>query len=145
MQLATLKERFRGLNFNTIVGDALEAQKAELIEYQKAQMLHGENVDGKKIGKYKNPNYARKKYNMNPLAGYGNVDLRLEGEFQRNINVRFFAESFVIFSVDWKAEKLLDAYGQAIFGLNAGFIKDFSQVYFAAEMQRQIEKNIYGV
>lgn len=145
MELSQLRANFKALNFTDIVSEALEKQKAEIIEYQKAQMLHGENVEGKKIGKYKNMDYIRKKANMNPLAGYGNVDLKLTGEFQRNMNIRFFADSFVLFSNDSKAEDLVSKYGPTIFGLNAGFIKDFAEVYLNEELTKQIHKRIYGL
>ncbi|HYD90288.1 MAG TPA: hypothetical protein VEA37_02235, partial [Flavobacterium sp.] len=79
MKIGEIRQKFKELDFRQITGDALEATKSEIVEYQKAQMLHGEDVNGGKIGKYKSKDYARRKFNMNPLAGYGNVDLRYKG------------------------------------------------------------------
>lgn len=143
MSLADIKHSIQSLNFERIIGDALVLQQKQIIEYQKAQMLHGQTATGDKIGKYKNKDYARKKANLNPLAGYGYVDLRLHNEFQRNITIRFFSDSYVIFSTDSKAEKLVQDYGPNIFGLNAEFIDDFAETFLNDEIQQQIIKNIY--
>jgi len=145
MQLSQLRMNLKRIDFQSLVGDALQAQKKEIVEYQKAQMLHGQRADGLKIGKYKDYNYARVKANMNPIAGYGFVDLKYRGEFQRNIGIRFFADSYVLFSSDSKADALLLKYGPDIFGLNAEFIKDFATMYLNSELNKQIRKQIYGL
>jgi len=71
--------------------------------------------------------------------------LKYRGEFQRNIGIRFFADSYVLFSSDSKADALLLKYGPDIFGLNAEFIKDFATMYLNSELNKQIRKQIYGL
>lgn len=143
--LNEIKGRFTSLSFIEIVGKSIEATKSEVVEYQKGQMLHGLNSENTLIGKYKNKDYARRKFNMQPLAGYGNVDLRYTKEFHRNITVRFFSESFVIFSTDWKMEKLTDQYGERIWGLNTPYIAEYSAFYLAAEINKNVKQHLHGM
>ena len=87
------------------------------------QMEHGLNGDGKKIGKYDVKNstyYARKKYEINPLAGYGYVDLMYTHDFVRNLFAEINGDSIHIDSTDWKSEMLQDEYGENIMNLNKG-------------------------
>ena len=145
MQLSQLKERFTNLNFEEVVGNALEVQREKLIDYQQLQMLEGKKADGEQIGKYKNTYYANRKFGMNSLAGYGNVDLRLTNEFQRNINVRFFSNALTVFSTDSKSTDLMDKYGPNIFGLNADFIIQFGKDFLNEEISKQIKNKVYGL
>lgn len=139
-----MRKKFRTLNFNLAIGDALEETKGEILEYQKAQMQHGLASDGTKIGKYKNKSYAVKKYNLNPKAGAWNVDLKLYGEFYRGMVIKFFQRSFFIISVDQKYEKLTDKYGERIWGLSEEYKKDYSKVYLEAAINRNIQKQLNG-
>ena len=145
MQLTQLKANLKSIDFEVIVGDALEKHKQKVIDYQQLQMLEGKKADGTQIGKYKNQYYANKKFMMNSLAGWGNVDLRLTNEFQRNINVRFFSKSMIIFSTDSKMETLVDKYGPDIFGLNAEFIIEFGNAFLNFEISQLIQNKIYGL
>ena len=54
---------------------------------------------------------------MNSLAGFGNVDLKLTGDFQFELFVDVRADTFVIDSADEKSQKLKSKYGEMIFGL----------------------------
>ena len=70
------------------------------------------------IGKYKNAKYAQMKFAMSSLAGYGNVDLKLTGDFQSEIFVDVRNDIFVISSADSKDNDLTQKYGDNIWGLD---------------------------
>lgn len=119
MTIDKLISNTKALNFDTIIGDVLHDNSQSLVLSQQQQMLRGETAEaGKKIGKYKNKSYRKKKFEMNVLAGYGNVDLRLTGIFQKSIKLYFFSKSFFFTSSDSKTKKLTGKYGEDIFGLN---------------------------
>ena len=122
-----LISNLKSIDFAEAIADTLQKHSTELVGEQQDQWLHGENSQGEKIGKYKNKIYRRKKFDMNPLAGYGNVDLRLKKEFYRNTKVYFFSRSFFFTSTDDKKEKLTAKYGEEIFGLNKKYIKKTSK------------------
>ena len=143
--LEQLKSKFKSIDFGKLIEDSVVATKGDLIEYQRGQMLHGLNSSGSTIGKYRSKDYARRKANMNPVAGYGNVDLKLTGEFQRNLNVRFFARSFFLFSTDSKMKKLTEKYGDVIWGLSPSYTLEYSNLYIADQMNARIKKFINGL
>jgi hypothetical protein len=119
MTIDRMINNVKSLNFNEVIGNALHKSSDDLVIAQQQQMLRGETaMQGQKIGKYKSKSYRKKKFDMNPLAGYGNVDLKLTGIFQKNIKIYFFSESFFLTSTDSKTAKLVGAYGEEIFGLS---------------------------
>jgi hypothetical protein len=71
-----------------------------------------------KIGIYLNNNYAHKKYLLNPLAGYGNVDLILTGATVNSLFTVAKTGRFVFDSSNSKWNNLLSKYGNDIEGLN---------------------------
>lgn len=85
---------------------------------QRQQMLKGLKSDGTLIGKYRSQTYANKKASMNPLAGQGNVDLKLTGSFYNEIFTDVRSDSIVVDSADQKSAALQEKYGETIFGLD---------------------------
>lgn len=132
----------KSLNFTEIIKEVVSDSKDDLVDIQKKQMLRGEASDGSKIGKYKNKYYRRKKFNLNPLAGYGNVDLRLTGEFQRNIKVFFFSDSFFFESSDSKSIKLQEMYGEEIYGLNVKSDKIVAKDIIQPKANQKIQEHL---
>lgn len=145
VSIADLKARLSGLNINEVVGETLQENRITLIEKQKYQMLHGIDSEGHLMGKYKNQSYARKKFSMNPLAGFGNYDLRWKGEFQRQIDIKFFSTSMVFMSSDQKTEKLIGLTSLKIFGLNTFYILDLTGELLAEQFTKNILKRVYGL
>lgn len=139
-----LIKNLTAVDFEQAISDALHDNAPALVKEQQDQMLHGENALGEKIGKYKNKYYRRKKFDMNPLAGYGNVDLKLKGEFQRNTKVFFFSRSFFFNSTDAKRDKLVGSYGEEIFGLNKKYTKQTSKDIVAPEATLRVIKQIHS-
>jgi hypothetical protein len=135
------------LDVKDVIKEAVVKSEPKLLELQKKQWLRGEtSITGTKIGKYRSGKYyKRKKFNMNSLAGYGNVDLRLTGEFHRNTKIFFFDTSFFFKSTDWKHEKLTKDYGERIYGLNSKSIREVTKdgsfrVNVVSEFKKRILK-----
>lgn len=128
-----LRAKLQSLNIAEVSQASIEETKDEIIERQKEQLRYGLNSKGEKIGKYKNPAYARKKSSMNPLAGFGNVDLKLTGAFVGGIKVDVGNEVFTTESLDSKAEGLEAKYGNDILGLDEdhkkGYVKNLRPVF----------------
>lgn len=136
--IETLIQNLRAVDFNEVLEGSVTETAPKLIQAQRDQMLHGKKADGELIGKYRNPLYAKKKYEMNPLAGFGNVDLRLKNEFQREIFVDARERSVVIDSGNEKTASLIKKYDENIFGLN----KDYTGEYAVNDMGPAATKKI---
>jgi hypothetical protein len=121
-----LIKRVEALNMHDIIGEAIEATKDELKIKQQDQMLDGEGKS-RKIGRYRNLSYAGRKQLINPKPGFGNVDLKLKGAFQKGIRITVGNDSVGFDSTDEKAPELKQKYGEDnIFGLNKGNASDYS-------------------
>lgn len=92
----------------------------EIADLQREQLMSGETKTSQKIKpKYRNPYYAKKKADRNPLAGYGTPDLKNTGEFHAGIFVKLVGdEAYEITSKDSKTSDLVAKYGPEIFGMN---------------------------
>jgi hypothetical protein len=108
---------------------------------QVKQMRAGKNADGKRIGKYRNKAYARKKNEMNPEPGLGNVDLILTGEFSRNIFAQSDGGVMEIASNDSKSPMLEEKYGESIFGLSDKF-KETPASILQTELNNEIKNEL---
>jgi len=120
-----LLERVDGLDIGFESSMSIEDTKEQLVLKQQMQMLQGLDSSGKKIGEYQSPVYAEAKHRLNPLAGFGNVDLRLTGAFFRDQFVDVRDDEYVIDSADEKADALVKKYGDDIFGLSTDFEAEY--------------------
>ena len=111
-----LLKRLQAVNIPREAEEALIDSSQELVNAQKDQLLRGIRKDGKLIGKYKNKAYAAKKAALNPLAGLGNVDLKLTGQLYKDVFVDVRSDVFVLDSADIKTGGLIKKYGDP-FGL----------------------------
>lgn len=97
----------------------------------------GQSVDGGVIGKYSNTPlgqaYAKLKNQMNPLAGFGNVDLNLTGSLSENLTIKKESGNYKIFSTDEKYLKIGKKYGFDEFGITEDEMLDFlTEMYSTA-------------
>lgn len=120
------------LNISQVIQSTVEDTKEVMADLQTDQMLHGKNAFGNPIGSYASEEYAEQKHVQNSLAGFGQVDLRKEGDFYRGITVTANANSVTITSRDGKTDKLVSKYGEEIFGLSpqykAIYMEDFKPI-----------------
>ena len=111
-------KKLNAINIKVVAENALLDSVDTIGDIQRDQLLHGIKQDGKRIGKYRNATYAAGKFSQNALAGKGDVDLKLTGDFYRGIFVDVRPDTFVIFSQDEKANDLANRYGDP-FGLTS--------------------------
>lgn len=97
-----------------IAEDSVEQTKQTVIQLNREQMLRGQDASGNLIGKYKSDPYALKKFALSSLAGFGNKDYRLTGEYYRGFFAATDAGKLILGSIDPKA-RFLDRPG--LFGL----------------------------
>lgn len=129
------------VKINDVLEDSFEATKGDMIRLQKEQLLKGERADGKKIGKYKNPAYARKKHAQNPLAGLGFMDWKLTGDLHKDVFADVRGNSVVIDSADEKTTRLIKNHGDP-FGLNKDNSGEYAKNHLAPEATTRIRNQI---
>ena len=115
--LSSLISAVESLNLNNLIMESMDQASPTYLEQQKEQMGYAVNEKGQTIGKYLSAAYARKKNQMNPNAGYGNVDLRLTGSFYEAMEAKAQPDGMNIDSTDQKSQMLQQKYGSDIFGL----------------------------
>ena len=96
---------------------SIQECEPDIVDISNDQMLHGFLGDGSKIGQYRDPKYAAFKYAENSLAGFGNVDLHLEGGFYEGKYIKQDDSTISIESTDDKATALTSKYGLGIWEL----------------------------
>lgn len=135
----------RSLDLQFLIESTMIDQTPEYTKLQRDQMLHGLNSEGKAIGEYASEKYADMKYEMNDLAGFGNVDLRLKQDFYNDIIVDVRSDSFIVTSLDSKTTILEKKYGKNVplFGLaserNQKFV-EFVQPIFIGNVSKALSK-----
>jgi hypothetical protein len=117
--LLNMLDRVKAMDVSAIVTETMEAVTPDIKASQQGQMLKGLNARGTRIGMYRSGAYAVIKNRMNPVPGYGVPDLKLTGEFHREIYAEIRGDKVIIDSVNEKTEALAKKYGEEIFGLNA--------------------------
>jgi hypothetical protein len=129
--IAEIYNSFQAFDLDDAVFRAMDASSEGLTELNKEQLLSGQNANGDRVGQYRNELYAIEKNRMNPKAGFGNVDLRLTGDFFNRMNTNVLSNSTVTSSNDDKAAELEKKYGEDIYGLNTTFKAPFRDNYLA--------------
>lgn len=135
--------RMESVNMNETIQLAVAGTVTEFEKLQKLQMLLGKDSNGGVIGKYKNQKYARAKHAINPLAGLGNMDFRLTGDFYKNFFTRLSSNAILISSTDKKTERLLKI-NKDVFGLNSDSAKEYSISYIKPEANKLIKRQMAG-
>jgi len=113
------------------------SDQKNLKEEKHNEFLRGEKPDGNKIGRYslsdEGQNYADFKNQVNPLAGFGNVDLLLTRRFFNSMFVTpYYKGAYIFDAKDEKRNLLIAKYGLDIMGI--------SQEYFDKR-----QKEIYSI
>jgi hypothetical protein len=137
--LSSLIAAVEKVNLPQLVQQSMDQASPTYLEQQKEQMSHAVSGKGETIGKYRSPSYARKKNQMNPLAGYGNVDLRLTGDFYSDMEARADPAGMNIDSTDQKSKMLQQRYGSDIFGLFGEWKEPFVEKLQVIVLERLTE------
>ena len=135
--ILSLLKKFQQLDTAVVATESIDETREVIKQKQRDQLLQGLKADGTKIGKYRNSFYAEKKHAQNPLAGFGNVDLKLTGDLYSELFVDVRSSSFVIDSADEKTGELVKKYGDP-FGLTS----DSKVEYINESLQKVFVDNI---
>ncbi len=119
MDLQTFLDNFIAVreNLPTLVGECMLTEQDAIVAMNAEQMLDGVNTEDSPIGEYHSKGYALTKNELNPKAGFGNVDLKLTGDFQDRMYLIANNGEYEVNSSDEKTNKLIGQYGDEIFGL----------------------------
>lgn len=142
--MSTISKLLRNLervSLSDVLEDSFEETKTDMIRLQKEQLLKGERADGKKIGRYKNPAYAKKKHAQNPLPGLGYMDWKLKGDLHKEVFADVRENSVVLDSADLKTGRLIKQHGDP-FGLNTDNSGVYAKEHLAPEATGRIKKII---
>lgn len=140
-----LLTKLSALNIDSVAESIMVQTEQSLEEIQREQMLHGINSAGNPIGLYKQDEYARYKQQLNPLPGYGIVDLKRTGKFYAGISVYISGDDIVIESTDEKSQTLEEKYNDdegSIFGISDEFKKRYVSDSLYPEFKTEIENRI---
>jgi hypothetical protein len=100
-----------------LVTESVEETKETATKYNREQMMDGYDSTDEEIGGYASYEYEQMKQELNPFAN-GRVDLKLTGAFHKAMNAKVNGNVLTIDSTDSKRNKLVEKYGEKIFGLN---------------------------
>lgn len=119
--------RFKSVDILGEIPKIIQSDEKELVELNQSQLLRGKTSKDGQVGTYVLEDYADLKYFMNPLAGHGNVDLKLTGAFYDGFFITVDNSYFTFDSKDGKTYasesgeglglSLTEKYGNDIFGL----------------------------
>ena len=122
------------------MSDQRKLRELKINEFEK-----GERPDGSKIGMYsKTPlgqDYSVLKNRINPLAGFGYVDLMLTHSFSNKLFLKSYGNrKFEFGSTDNKTGNLLVKYGNEIMGLNKETFEERQKNVYRITLSYQIQK-----
>lgn len=114
----------------------------EIIRYNtEGQLRKGKKSDGNNIAPdYRNKVYAELKAQSNPLAVFGTPDLFLTGGFYSNFYISVDTQNYEIDSRDSKTDKLLQRYGENIFGLTQPHKDEYATKFIYPKIKDYIER-----
>ena len=135
---AELSKALMAINVMEIASEVINDNADAYVMLNQAQMLEGKGKD-RNIGRYRNSVYAQYKNSLNPVAGLGNVDLKLTGAFFRGMTMRLQTDEIEVQSSDSKEAGLIEKYGGQIYGLNIKNQTIFNEEAFLPDFQAEIE------
>ena len=119
--VAGMIKRLSGLNFGQEAIDAIIETEDDYLQLNTEQQLqYGTDNTGNSIQPtYKNKYYAKKKNIMNPLPGMGVPDLKVSGEFYKQLKFADVDKQHIEIASDVDYAKYIEKnYGTAIYGLD---------------------------
>jgi hypothetical protein len=126
----------------SLVSEIVLSDKERLKEQKISEFERGLRPNENRIGGYQNGEYANEKNQMNPLAGFGNVDLIYTGSFSSKLFLKSTNPRLFIFdSTDNKTDNLVGKYGLDILGLNQEWFEKRQKDIYRYTLVYQIIKN----
>lgn len=140
-RLTDMINKYKQINVEKSVRNALFNTSSDYIGLVKNQMLHGLNSNGVPIGEYANEEYAFEKHNMNPLPGLGIMDFKYTGAFYKGLLMKIRSKDFSVFSIDSKAPKLeiIAGNAQELYYLTPSNKKLFANGVFKVALIKELD------
>lgn len=139
--LSDLKKKIEAMNVESIAQEAVGSEDSEqkIVQLQRQQLMSGYGADGKRLGEYRNEQYAEEKHLQNPEPGFPFKDLYKTGGFQSKIVANVVGDELIIESTDDKADEVLRlTQNKHVFGLN----EDSRQEYLNETLRPNFKKLI---
>lgn len=131
-----------------LVSKIVISDQKRLKEQKFNELEQGIRPDGDKIGYYSNSemgyDYADFKNKINPLAGFGNVDLLLTRSFYNKMFLIGNNRQFIFESSDIKTPNLKAKYGLDIMSISQEWFNTRQSDIYRLVLQQQI-KDIYKI
>ena len=103
---------------DTYFNRAIVENREEILDLNVAQLRQGKDSLGQFLYEYASEDYAQFKQAMGSQAPFGVADLILEGDFTEGFTLKKEGREFRFDSTDEKRDKLVQMYGEDIFGLS---------------------------
>lgn len=103
---------------DTYFNRAIVENREEILDLNVAQLKQGKDSLGRFLEDYASEEYAQFKQAMGSQAPFGVADLILEGDFTEGFTLKKEGQVFRFDSTDEKRDKLVQMYGEEIFGLS---------------------------
>lgn len=103
-------------HLNTAVKRFIKQNEKNIIKRNQAQLLSGQDSNGDEFGGYKSASHVKKRKKKGLQTSH--IDLKFEGDFQKQMYVSFDGTGVKMGSKDKKEEILIHHWGEDIFGLN---------------------------
>ena len=142
MTILEFNDQLQRCDFEEIFSTSVMANDAQIVDALHDQLQHGIKGDGEQIGEYQSENYAKAKFQMNSQAGFGNVDLKLTGDFYSGMALRKLEKDFQINSDDEKNVDLQNKYGIDIMSLTDERAGQVAQDYILDEFIKEIREKL---
>jgi hypothetical protein len=140
MTLTGLITKLKSLSVQRIAEQTLKDHEETMADLQRSQLLKGRTSTGEAIvPDYAFVWYAKKKREMNPLAGYGTPDLKLTGSFHNSIKYRVSNGGIRIEAND---PNNLEGRYKNIFGLNQESRKELIQKFLEKTLKANITREL---
>jgi len=122
--------KWQAVDFDQIVWDSIDQTKENIVTFNQINLRYGFKIDGSRIGQYVSVPYAKKKFQQSALAGGGQVDLYLTGDWSYGLTVNVGLKTFTTFSTDYKDGLLTTRYGKEIEGLPQKYQSQYIDILF---------------
>lgn len=107
---------------------AIVENQEELLDLNIAQLESGKDSLGAFLDQYASDAYAKFKKFHGSQAPLGIPDLKLEGDFHSGFILKADGSEFIFTSTDEKKDRLVDKYGEDIFGLSEDSLSSIREV-----------------
>ena len=142
MDALEVLNNIQSLDVEAIAEATVEDNVEIIADLNATQMSYGLRADGTQIlPSYKSAEYAALKYQMNPIPGLGNPDLRNTRAFYKGLYAAVQGEDIEFGSKDAKADALQEKYSTSqgsIFGLTDDSKDDLISGFLQPDWQEKI-------